>query len=77
MEINAVRIKEAADMLRKDALQVETCFKKHIPYIMDLTFSKHDFQKGGEQVIVLLKLIELFSYYIFNGIVRIKFKYYY
>ena len=28
--------------------QVE--FQKDVPYIMDLTFSKYDFQKGGEQI---------------------------
>ena len=25
-------------------------FQKDVPYIMDLTFSKYDFQKGGEQI---------------------------
>ena len=28
--------------------QVE--FQKDVPYIMDLTFTKYDFQKGGEQI---------------------------
>ena len=41
LEINAVKVKEA---------QVEHGFKKGVPYIMDLTFSKYDFQKGGEQI---------------------------
>ena len=40
--INAVRVKEA---------QVENGFKKDVPYIMDLSFSKYDCQKGGEQII--------------------------
>ena len=48
--MNAVKVKEPADMLRKDALQIETCFKKYQPYIMDLTFSKYNFQKNGEQI---------------------------
>ena len=25
-------------------------FKKGVPYIMDLTFSKYDFEKNGEQI---------------------------
>ena len=37
-------------MLRKDAMQIETGFNKYIPYIMDLTFSKYDFEKKGEQI---------------------------
>ena len=41
MKINAVTVKE---------LPVETCFKKDLPYIMDLTFSKYDFEKKGEQI---------------------------
>ena len=40
MKINAVKLKE---------VQVENAFKDH-PYIMDLAFSKYDFQKGGEQI---------------------------
>ena len=31
-------------------LQNEHVFKKDAPYIMDLTFGKYDFQKGGEQI---------------------------
>ena len=48
---------------------------------MDLTFSKYDFEKGGEHITgfsfsEINK--DLLSYYIYkNGIVRIKFKYYY
>ena len=41
MKMNAVRLKE---------LPVETCFEQDNPYIMDLTFSKYDFQKDGEQI---------------------------
>ena len=41
MEINAVKLKE---------VKVESGFKRDVPYIMDLTFSKYDFQKGGEQI---------------------------
>ena len=42
MKINAVKVKE---------LPVETCFQKDLPYIVDLTFSKYDFEKkDGEQV---------------------------
>ena len=41
LKMNAVKVKE---------LPVEACFKKDHPYIMDLTFSKYDFQKGGEQI---------------------------
>ena len=39
--INAVKLKE---------VQVENAFQKDPPYIMDLSFSKYDFQKGGEQI---------------------------
>ena len=38
---NAVKLKE---------VKVENSFQKYHPYIMDLTFSKYDFQKGGEQI---------------------------
>ena len=41
LEINAVKVKEA---------RFEHGFKKDVPYIMDLTFTKYDFQKGGEQI---------------------------
>ena len=41
LEIKAVQVKE---------LPVETCFQKDVPYIMDLSFSKYDFQKNGEQI---------------------------
>ena len=41
MKIDAVKLKEA---------QVENAFKKDHPYIMDLPFSKYDFQKGGAQI---------------------------
>ena len=51
MKINDVKVKEVADMLRKDALHIETCFKHDVLYIMDLTFTKYDFQKNGEQII--------------------------
>ena len=41
LKINAVKVKE---------LPVEAVFKKGNPYIIDFTFSKYDFQKGGEQI---------------------------
>ena len=41
LKINAVRINELADAIE---------FKKDVPYIMDLTFSKYDFEKNGEQI---------------------------
>ena len=41
LKINDVKIKELPD---------EPTFEKDIPYIMDITFSKYDFQKKGEQV---------------------------
>ena len=41
LKINAAKVKE---------LPIETSFKQDVPYIMDLTFSKYDFQKGGEQI---------------------------
>ena len=41
MNITAVKVKEA---------QVENCFKKDVPYIMDLMFTKYDFQKNGEHI---------------------------
>ena len=39
--INDIQIRE---------LPGEIEFKKGVPYIMDSTFSKHDFQKNGEQI---------------------------
>ena len=41
MKINDVKLKE---------VQVENASTKDHPYIMDLSFSKYDFQKGGEQI---------------------------
>ena len=41
LEINAVKIKE---------LPVQAVFKTSNPYIIDLTFSKYDFEKKGEQI---------------------------
>ena len=41
LKINAVKINELADAIE---------FKKDVPYIMDLTFSKYDFEKKGEQI---------------------------
>ena len=41
LEINDVRIRE---------LPGEIEFKKDVPYIMGLTFSKYDFQNNGEQI---------------------------
>ena len=41
LEIKAVKVKEA---------QVENGLKKDVPYIMNLTFTTYDFQKGGEQI---------------------------
>ena len=38
---NDIKIKE---------LPGEIEFKKDVPYIMDLTFSKYDFEKNGEQI---------------------------
>ena len=39
LKINAVKVKET-----------QISFQKDVPYIMDLTFTKYDFQKGGEQI---------------------------
>ena len=41
MNIKAVKVKELPDEIE---------FKKDKPYIIDLTFSKYDFQKKGEQI---------------------------
>ena len=41
-KINDIRIRELP------GVKIE--FKKNVPYIMDLTFSKYDFQKNGEQI---------------------------
>ena len=41
LKINDVRIKE---------LPGEHTFQKDVPYIMDITFRKYDFQKNGEQI---------------------------
>ena len=37
------------DLKIKELLGVRV-FQKDVPYIMDLTFSKYDFQKNGEQI---------------------------
>ena len=41
LKINDVKIKELPD---------EPTFEKDIPYIMDITFSKYDFEKKGERI---------------------------
>ena len=41
LKINDVKIKE---------LPNEHVFQKDVPYIFDITFSKYDFQKNGEQI---------------------------
>ena len=41
LKTNDIKIRE---------LPGEIEFKKDVPYIMDLTFSKYDFQKNGEQI---------------------------
>ena len=41
LEINDVKIRELPGKIE---------FKKDVPYIMDLTFSKYDFEKNGEQI---------------------------
>ena len=41
LKINAVKLKD---------VKVENGFKNDVPYIMDLSFSKYDFQKNGEQI---------------------------
>ena len=72
MKINAASLKE---------VQVESAFQKDHPYIMDLSFSEYDFQKGGEQITgySTSDIDKLYSViiYIQNGIVRITFTYYY
>ena len=52
LKINDIKIRE---------LLGEHVFQKDVPYIMDLTFSKYDFEKKGEQITgysVFLKLIK-------------------
>ena len=41
LEINDIKIKE---------LPGDRVFQKDVPYIMELTFSKYDSQKNGEQI---------------------------
>ena len=41
LKINDIKIKE---------LPGYTSFQKDVPYIMDITFKKYDFQKNGEQI---------------------------
>ena len=41
LKINDIKIKE---------LPNEHVFQKDVPYIFDITFSKYDFQKNGEQI---------------------------
>ena len=65
-------------MIEKLELPGEIEFKKDVPYTMDLTFSKYDFEKNGEQITgysiseINKRFINLL--YIQNGIVRISFK---
>ena len=64
LEINDIRIRE---------LPGEIEFKKDVPYIMDLTFSKYDFEKNDEQITgYSLSEINknLLSYYIYIYIYR-------
>ena len=42
LKINDVKIKEPPDY---------PTFQKDVPYIMDITFKKYDFEKKGEQII--------------------------
>ena len=71
LKTNDLKIKE---------LPGEIEFKKDVPYIMDITFRKYDFQKNGEQITgYSISEIDknLSSYYTYierNGIVRISFK---
>ena len=46
------------------ALPGEHVFQQDVPYIMDLTFSKYEFEKKGEQLSCysLLKLIKVINY---------------
>ena len=41
LKINDVKVKELPD---------EPTFQKDVPYIMDITFSKYDFEKKGERI---------------------------
>ena len=41
LKINDIRIKELSN---------EHTFQKAVPYIMDVTFRKYDFEKNGEQI---------------------------
>ena len=41
LKINDLKIKELPD---------EPTFEKDVPYIMDITFSKYDFEKKGERI---------------------------
>ena len=41
LKINDIKFKE---------LPGEHTFRKDVPYIMDITFRKYDFQKNGEQI---------------------------
>ena len=68
MKINAVTIKE---------VHVENGFKQDVPYILDLTFSKYDFQKNGEQITgySISEINKIYWILIYRyGIVTIKFK---
>ena len=60
LKINDIEIRE---------LPCEIEFNKDVPYIMDLTFSKYDFEKKGDQITGYS-----ISEYRENGIIRIKFK---
>ena len=69
LKINDVKIKELPD---------EPTFQKDVPYIMDITFSKYDFEKKGERItgFSISKINKIYLLYIDikDGIVRINSK---
>ena len=71
LKINDLEIKE---------LPGGPSFQKDVPYIMDVTFRKYDFEKNGEQITgysISEISKNLLTYYIYtykNGIIRINFE---
>ena len=62
LKINDAKVKEVADMLRKDALQIETCFKQDLPYHMDLTFKKKMILRRVENILKGIQFLKLINH---------------
>ena len=72
LKINAVKVMLIC--YGKMRCRLKLASKKDIPYIMDLSFTKYDFQKNGEQITghSILKLLKVFQIYIYIYIYRMR-----